>query len=94
MRLLGDIELEGGIAALVRAGTRAVDPDGGGVVDRTEVENPALRCAGREQLEVARIPADAEEAGLSDPAGRGFRRERRWLNRSSMRARSRDASAG
>src|SRR3954470_881496 len=58
-----DVDGEGCVAAVMRAGDHTIDPDLGAVIDRAEVEQPAARGVGRGQRDRAAIPAGAEEAG-------------------------------
>jgi hypothetical protein len=60
------------VAALVRGDQLAIDPDPGGVIDRTEMQHhPAVAPR---RLEVALVPAHRVEALVADSAGLGLRR--------------------
>ena len=57
----GDVERERRIAALVAAEASAVDPDGGVVVDRAEVQQDPVALLDRWQNQRRAIPARAQE---------------------------------
>jgi hypothetical protein len=79
--VLGHVEGEGRVAALVLADERAVDPHAGAVVDRAEVQEHAgraVRPAGLREIrrrDRAGVPDHPVEAGLGDAGGLGLRRE-------------------
>ena len=62
----GDVEAEGGAAAVVAADELAVDPGAAVVVDGAEVEKDALVLPGGGNVEGAMVPDGGDEVGIGD----------------------------
>jgi hypothetical protein len=67
---VGDIGAERRVASLMADDQRAVDPDRGRPVHRSEVEEEALAMGQRRGFERPAVPATAVKAGVADPARR------------------------
>ena len=69
---IGDIELNGDIAAFVLADEATVDPDHGAIVDGAEVEQDAAVGPVGGELDGAAVPDPGVETGVADAGELGF----------------------
>jgi hypothetical protein len=68
-----ELDREGRVAALVRAGRAAVHPDRRLIVDRAKVQEQPLGRLDRRRPDGAPVPDDAVEVGVVDAARWRFR---------------------